>query len=174
MFVFSSSKTDNGLVLPNFLKSKNLGGFTLIELIIVIAIFFILSALVITPFILFNREQALTGSTLIVKTALAEARSKTISAESAKQYGVHLSEGEREVVIFEGTSYTEGATSNIEVALNSYVTISSVSFTGGGENVVFEKLTGGTGQPGEIVLTEEIDGEYKYATVTVFSTGVIE
>lgn len=156
------------------IKNRTNYGFTLIEILVVIAIFFIFLALLITPFILLNREQALTGSMLIVKSALSEARSKTISSEHDTRYGVHFEEGESVIVLFRGSSYSSGDPDNVDVPLHSYISIDSVDLAGSASSVLFDRLTGATSQAGEIVLVEGTGDDAKYKTITIFSTGVVE
>lgn len=144
-------------------------GFTLIEILIVLAIFAILSVFLIAPFVLLNKSQALSGSTLIVKSALSEARSRTISSENGDRYGVYFPVGEDEIVIFKGSNYSEGNGDNITIKLHRYVNIHDVNLSGGTE-VVFDRISGATSQPGQIVLVED----NSYATTTVFSTGIVE
>ncbi len=155
-------------------KKHTDNGFTLIEILVVISIFFIFLALLITPFILLNREQALTGSTLIVKSALSEARSKTISSENDTRYGVHFEEGENVIVLFRGPSYSSGDPDNVNVPLHAYIRIDSVDLAGSASSVLFNRLSGATAQAGEIILVEGTGDDAKYKTITIFSTGVVE
>ncbi|MCI5108290.1 MAG: type II secretion system GspH family protein [Candidatus Pacebacteria bacterium] len=138
-------------------------GFTLVEIVIVIAIFLILTALLITPFVLLNKEQSLTGSALIIKATLSEAGSRTISSDGEKQYGITFTEGEDSIILFSSTG------SETEVSLNSYVTISDVSLTSGGD-VTFDRLTGEIDNPGTITIT---NGEAT-KVITIYATGVVE
>jgi len=156
------------------MQSNMKKGFTLIEMLTVVAIFFILSALVVTPFVLLEREKALSGSALILKTALSEARSKTVAAQGGGRFGVHAVSGEKVLTLFQGDSYNEGDSDNVSISLNSYVEISSVDLDGASPFVLFEKISGETNQSGEIVLVGNQFGDLRYATVTIFSSGVVE
>ena len=149
-------------------------GFTLIEILVALAIFIILAIFLVLPFMNLNRRQALTGSTLIVKSALSEARSKTVASEGDKQYGIHFPASGHEIVVFQGNNYSDGDSQNVSIDLHSVITIDSVNLSGGGNDVVFDRISGATSDSGEIVLMEDNNGAFNYATVTVFGTGVVE
>ena len=155
-------------------KPQLVSGFTLIEILVAIAIFLILGAIFIGVFVSLNREQALFGGVTTVKAVLSEARSKTLSSEGSLQYGVHFDDTSGVLTLFEGGSYDSGAPTNMDFPLHSFVDITDVSLSGGGDDIIFKKLTGETDQDGEVVLLVSDGSEFRYATVTIYATGVVE
>lgn len=124
----------------------------------------------LTSFYSLNRSEALKQDRLTIVTALRQARSLTLAAKDDSQHGIHFDTSR--LVLFKGTLYSDSDPSNVPYVLNSLVTISNVSLTGGGNDVLFQKLSGATAQPGTITLSLK-DGS-KSSIVSVFSTGIIE
>lgn len=133
------------------LKTKNGRGFTLVEIIIIVAIIVILSALTFQSFSNLSEREALDKEALHVLSLLHEARSLTLSSKNATQYGVHL-ENSR-AILFPGSSYSAGNPANKIVDLKESVTISTITLTGGGSDVIFNRLTGATGESGTTTLS---------------------
>lgn len=153
-----------------FLERLN-KGFSLLELLITILILGIILTIVMTSLSGTNSNQALLKSTTEVLSVLDEARSMTLSAIDNSQYGVHI-EADR-VVRFKGSSYSAVSIDNRETLLNPLVGIRNITLTGGGVNVIFNRLTGTTAQPGtlEVYLKASTTN---YKKISVQSTGVIE
>lgn len=137
-------------------------GFTIAEVIIVVAVFSILLVLLITPFSILNRDQALSGSTLIIKATLSEAGSRTLSSDGGVSYGVRFIEDSNDIILFS----SEGENS---ISLNNNITIDSVSLVSGDE-VTFDRLTGEVENPGTITISNGTDSK----TITIYATGVVE
>lgn len=152
------------------LNKKNNKGVTVAELLIAIAILGILSGIVINSLVSFRKNQALQKDTELVVELLNQARNQTISTKNLSQYGVHFTS--TTVTIFTGPTYSNGATGNQVFTLNSTDTILSITLTGGGSDVIFNRLTGETSQNGTIVVSSPGITETK--TVTIYKTGVIE
>ena len=144
-------------------------GITLIELLIGIAILGIIGAVAITSLSSLRGAQALKNSTASTVSVFHEARARTLASESASSYGVHI--GTTELVLFQGAAYVAGNTGNKRVSLDDGVTISSISLAGGGTDVVFNRLTGGTNQNGTFVIVGTTPTAQK--TITISKTGLI-
>jgi len=145
--------------------------FTIIETLVIIAIIGVLLIIVLFTFANKGADKQLDADTLNVKTLLEEARSLTTSAKDASSYGVHFET--RKIVLFTGATYTAGLSTNKESLLSSTVEISNISLVGGGSNVVFNRLTGGTNQSGTVTL-RLVANTSKTRTVTVNAVGVVE
>ena len=145
-------------------------GFTILEIIISLSIFLILVIIVVSSFSSFRNNQELTNAAQETTNLLNLARSKTLSSESSSQYGVHF-ESSR-IVIFRGTSFSESSPNNNIVTLSSLIEISAINLNGGGNNLVFQRLTGKTGNYGTITLRIKSDiGKTKI--IEIKNTGIV-
>ncbi len=150
------------------MKKNNFNkGINLIEVLIVVAIIGILLVVVIPKFSSFRTLQSLQNSTADVFSAINKARTNTISSLDSKEYGVHFANNQ--VIIFEGTTYSALAGSNIITTISSPASISTISLTGGATDVYFSRIYGAPNVNGTIVLSA--DSYTK--TITISPTGHI-
>jgi len=145
-------------------------GFTIIEVLIVLAIMAILGTFVAVSYSRFNSMQALDKTSALVSSVLNQARTLTLSSKDNTQYGVHLASGE--ITLFAGDTYSPSAGSNSVFTLNPQVSLIA-DISGGGSEVVFERLTGKTDQDGTITLSL-VSGASSAKTITIFETGIIQ
>jgi prepilin-type N-terminal cleavage/methylation domain-containing protein len=145
-------------------------GFTLIELVIVLAIIAILSAIVVTGFSSFRNAQAFDRDVEMIVSFLNEARTQTLSSKNASAYGVHFAS--TAATLFTAPTYTSGAEGNKEYVFLGHDTMLTLSLTGGANEIVFERLTGETDQNGTIVVSSAASGRTK--TITIHETGLVE
>ncbi len=155
----------NTLISKNYYK-----GVTLIELLIVISAMGILTTILVSSFSLFNKNQALSKDTELIIETLEQARSQTLSSQNGSQYGVHFDTSK--ITLFTGNAYTVGVSTNQEASLATFNNIVSVSLSGGGNDVVFNRLSGETNQNGTIVVGSPTSSQTK--TITIYKTGIIE
>lgn len=151
-------------------RSTKRSGFSTIEVLVVIVILAIVAAMVIAGFNTLNRRQALDKDVLLVLAVLNEARSLTLSSKGDTQYGVHLDE--YSITLFRGSSYNSSASTNVVSDLSGYGHISAHSL-GGGDDILFERLTGDTDDDGTITLSLRSDGSTT-RVITVRATGIID
>ena len=113
-------------------------GFTLPEVIVAIAFFGLLVGLVTIS--LFNaRGQTAQGATVDVLIAdLKEQQIKAMSGSGDLDYGIYLEAGK--YTLFDGNTYTPGASSNFEIALDPSIAISNILFPN--SIIVFQKGSG--------------------------------
>ncbi len=145
-------------------------GFTIFELLIVISIIAILSAIIITTLSDFRHNQAVDKDAQTIVAYLDDAKSKTLASKDASQYGVYFSSST--ITVFKGSSYSASDPENRVYDLNPTVRVNSISLTGGGSSVVFDRLTGGTAQNGTLVLSSRRATTTR--TVTIYKTGSVE
>jgi|SRR3989344_5663858 len=145
-------------------------GFTILEMLAVITILAILGAILVGSLSVFNKSQALSLDVEQVMSVIEQARNQTLTSKGGSQYGVHF-EATR-FILFAGSTYSAQDPNNQIFMLNPLNTVQSVTFTGGGTNVIFTRLTGDTLQNGSIVLSSASLGKTK--TVTIHKTGLIE
>ena len=148
--------------MKNFQK-----GINLIEVLIVIAIISVLVVVIIPKLNIFRTLQSLQNSTTDVFSVINTARTNTMSSLDSKQYGVHFANNQ--VIIFEGTTYSAGAGSNVITNISAPSSISTISLTGGVTDVYFSRIYGAPNVNGTIILSA--DSYTK--TITISPTGHI-
>lgn len=146
-------------------------GLTLIEIVVVIAVIIILFFIIFSAFTGFNRNYALDTAAGIVAEVLSEARSLTLASKGDTNYGVHFESSQ--VVLFTGDTYSAMDPSNREEVLSSLVTISDISLSGGGSDVVFLRLTGNADKSGTVTVSLASDPSMA-RIITIPKTGIVE
>ena len=144
-------------------------GFSLIEIVIAMAIGAVLVAAIVVSFSSFRNSKIVDVSADQVLAVINEARVKTVSSEDYSRFGVHFETSR--VVLFKGDVFTEPNSSNTETPVSPLVEISNISLNGGGANLVFQKLTGKTGNYGSLRVRLKSDNN-KYKTISVKSAGI--
>lgn len=152
-----------------FQKNKN-KGFTLFEVLIVIAIMLLLTTLSITGLHSFSSRSNHTSAAHTILGALEEAQARTLACDGDTAYGVHFEP--TQVVIFQGTSYTAGAPENDIRQLPARTTISNLSI-GGGNDVFFTRLNGSTSSTGTVTVALIADTNIN-RVITIYESGLSE
>ena len=145
-------------------------GLTMVELLVVLAIVIILSSIVFQVFRTLASSKSLEGETSRVAAEIGRARSLTLASKYAAQFGVHFATSS--VTLFQGSSYSASSASNTVTVLSPVVQVASSSFAGGGSDVIFQRLTGGTTQSGTILISLKNGTTSK--TITIYKTGAYE
>lgn len=149
--------------------TKKQKGFSLIEIIVIIAIGAVLTATIVFSFSSFRNSKIVDVSADQILSVINEARVKTVSSEDYSRFGIHFEAGR--VLFFKGDVFTEPNSSNIQTTLSPLVEISNISLSGGGADIVFQKLTGKTSNYGSLRIRLKSDNN-KYKTISVKSTGI--
>jgi len=145
-------------------------GITLIEILAVVAIVLLLSAMSLAAFSAFRAGKIMDVAVEVTMTAFSRAHFDTISSKGDQQYGMHLDSDK--ATYFVGPTYSGGASTNIVYALNPVLEIANVTLAGGGNDVLFNRLTGGTGQSGTFEI--RLKGSTSIRTlVRVNGTGAV-
>ncbi|PJE73422.1 MAG: hypothetical protein COV02_02820 [Candidatus Terrybacteria bacterium CG10_big_fil_rev_8_21_14_0_10_41_10] len=153
-------------------KSQRSGnGFSLMEVIVVIAIVGVITTFAGVSFSAFRNAKLLDSTAQDILSLINTARVKSISSENASRYGVHF-EADR-AVLFAGNSFVEPSASNMELNLSPSVEISEVSLFGEGADVVFERITGETGNYGSVTVRISSDAS-KTKIIEIRSAGSVE
>ncbi|OGZ06627.1 MAG: hypothetical protein A3C93_00015 [Candidatus Lloydbacteria bacterium RIFCSPHIGHO2_02_FULL_54_17] len=153
-----------------FLTQKGERGITLLEILVVTAIVLLLSSMALAAFGTFRARKTMDVTVEVVMTSFGRARLDTISSKDDQQYGVHLESDK--AVYFIGPTYSSGAPTNIVYAVDPVLEIANVTLTGGGSEVLFNRLTGGTGQSGTFEI--RLKGNTSIRTlITVNGTGAV-
>ena len=153
------------------LSKKQSQGFSLIEMLVVLATTIIVATIVVDSFSKTTGPKALDRNIRVALSLIEQARNATLSAKNSSVYGVHFET--TKAVMFTGSSYSDSAPSNIVEPMGSVVQISAISLSGGGSNVIFNRLTGETGQSGTVKLSL-IASSTQSKTITIFATGLAE
>ena len=142
-----------------FYKNK---GFTILEMLMAIAIGAIVVTIITLSFGKLNSEQALDKSAMTVVSVLDEARSLTLASLNATRYGVRLEDSQ--VIILPTYATT---------TINALVGIRNINLNGGGDTVYFERLSGATLQSGtfEVYLK---NSSTTFRTISINTNGLAE
>ncbi len=156
-------------ILNKGLISAKNGGFTLIELLVATAIILIITVVTLFSLSTLNKQVSLDSASQNILSTLRLARSQTLASKSQTSYGVHFET--TKYVFFNGTSYTDGAAGNKEHLLGDSE-ISTISLNGGGSEVIFARVRGGTTQYGSVVM-RLIGDSSKTKTINIASSGQV-
>lgn len=143
----------------------------MIELLISITIVGVLSLIGLWYFTRATDTEALKKDAQGIVAIINEARSLSLASKNALQYGVHLEEFQ--VVLFEGNSYASSSLSNKYQPFNRRVHKFSHSLNGGGDDIVFSRLTGETNNFGTIKISL-INNSLSSTTVSINNNGVVQ
>ncbi len=151
----------------NFSAQKT--GFTAIEVIISFAVVLTIFSIALEPLKNFRDNQVLSSDAENILTLLKEARSQTVFSKNSSQYGVHFESGR--AVLFPGTVFVEPNAGNKELLLDRNLSISNWALNGGGQDVVFERITGKTNQYGNVTASLK-NNPSKVKIISIDETGV--
>ncbi len=130
------------------MNKKNIKGFSLIEIVIAMAIMVILISIAILIGRSFNNTENLENAGKIIEEKVKLAKARSLGALNDTNYGVHF-ENNR-IIIFAGSAYADGTPTNQVFNLPDNIDINAVSLAGGGQDMVFGRLTGTTANYGSI------------------------
>lgn len=153
-----------------YLKQNSKKGFTLMELLVVMAIGIALFAISINVFSNLRNKESLDSVSALVVEVLRQAKHATIESKNSNQYGVYFNTSN--IVLYIGPTYIPGSPTNEVYNFSSDVRLYSISINGGGNAVLFDRITGDTINNGTIVLRSETSSTTK--SITIYKTGLIE
>ncbi len=150
-------------------SSRAQAGFSLLEILLVIAILAIIAMFVFTSMISYARFEQLRASTTELETLINETRQRTLSAESTGRYGLYFATSS--VVFFEGDGYTGNNPTN---ATTTFVGLTlSTNFPGTTtKQIIFTRLTGTPSATGTITLTQSVTNST--TSLTIVPSGLVE
>lgn len=119
--------------------------FTLVEVMVTIAIIAIIGTVSVTSFVSFSKRETLDATAAALAGGLRDARTQTLASVGGNQYGIALATDK--FTFFQGSMYDSQAETNKVFDFNSAVRASSTISV-----VVFERLTGNSTASGTIDL----------------------
>lgn len=161
-------------------------GFSLIELLIVMAIVAIFASGAVIWLIGYQRQAELDSAAKNIINTLRDAQARSTSGKDFKPWGVYFDAAGNKYVLFrnEGGGYggTGGqvVTAKEENYLSSFVKIGAITLTGGGNEIIFNKSLGDTGQYGSAngnntaVRIEQNGASSNYKNIIITPLGKIE
>ena len=150
---------------------QNSNGFTLIEILITIAIFAIILSIVIVATRSFSDTVNLDNAGKIIGTNIKLAKMRSVGALNDTNYGVRF-EGDK-ITVFAGDTFDVSDPTNKVVNLSDGVKISGISLAGGGVDLVFNRLTGTTNNAGTIEI-ELVNNSSEKKQIVINEEGQID
>lgn len=147
-------------------------GISLIEILIIVSIIAIISAIVVPNLSKFRNQQVLQNTTEDIVSLLNEARNSTISSKNSNTYGVHFQSDK--AILFTGTSFSISP-SNKQIDIDSSVIIpvtGGINLNGGGDDVVFTRISGDTTNNGTIII-QLVNDVTQQKVINISKIGVI-
>jgi type II secretory pathway pseudopilin PulG len=151
---------------------SNKKGISVIEILIVISIIAILSALIIPRLSDFKKEQLIKNTVEDVSSLLNKAKLDSNSSLDSSNYSIYFETDK--ITYFKGTSFNINDLSNQSIVFSDGIKIKEsggIDLNGGGNILTFPRLTGEVIGYGTIVL-ELIDGS-KQKTININKLGSI-
>lgn len=149
-------------------------GFTLTELIVVIALVVLLGGLALPAIRVAQKNSELEDAAQLLQSALRLAQSRTLGSEAASQYGVFFDTAASpdRYILFRGSSYaTRDVAADEAYTLSQNLEISEITMPG--NEAVFSRVTGTVFGPGSVTL-RSLSHPDKQEAVYVSSSGTIQ
>jgi Tfp pilus assembly protein FimT len=153
------------------MKIKTNKGSSFTEILVIIAISVLIVGGVTASFSVFNKSQNIKGAVSEISSELDEARALTLASYDNTVYGVHIESDK--VTLFKGDTYSSVSADNEVTELSPRVSISGISLSGGGDDVIFQRLTGKTDQYGTLTVSL-ISDITETKVITIQESGIIE
>jgi type IV fimbrial biogenesis protein FimT len=144
-------------------------GFTVIELLISIAVIGIITVIVVPQFTKIRENQVLKAAGEDVLSSLNKARSQTLASLDSSEYGVRFEANQ--VIIFKGTTYSAVSPDNVVVSVTSPASITNVTLggvSGTTGNLYFNRIYGAPSTSGTITISTSSFTK----TITISASGV--
>lgn len=153
---------------------NNYAGFTLIEIIVSIAILSVLLTIGVSGFVIFKKTSDLDNGAQEFVSSLRSAQNKTLLSNNYSQYGIYLDSSvfPNRYILFQGDSYALRTPSADKIyLLNNSLEFNDISL-GGGSEIVFEKLTGASQENGSISIRLKAEPSLS-KTIYISSSGAV-
>lgn len=141
-------------------------GITVIELLVVIAVLGVIFSIIIPQFSKTRENQVLKSGVQDILSSINKARSQTFSSLNSSEYGVHFQADK--VIIFKGKVFSAVAEDNETINIIPPATISTITLTGGGADIYFNRLSGVPSTTGTVTISTTSYSKI----ITISATGV--
>lgn len=145
------------------------GGFTLIELLVSVVIIIVVGVFIVSGFERFFTDRSIDGTVAQIHAMLNKARHQTLTAKNGSAYGVRFNT--QAVYLYQG-AFSSSSPVDI-ISINGVAKISSISLTGGTNDIRFTKLTGEANATGTVVVSLS-DNASTTRTITVYQSGLVD
>lgn len=150
-------------------SKKSSSGFTLIEILIAVAILALAVSLVLPNFNFFQRQSSLDMTAQEIIGALRLAQNKTLASEGADSFGLYFETDK--FTLFKGLTFYPTSPENDTHKLPPALRLSEVNLSGGGV-IVFDRLTGATANSGSLKISL-VDDSSKNKIIFIDSSGTV-
>lgn len=140
-------------------------GITAIELLVVLSVLGIIFSIVLPQFSKIRENQVLKSGVADILSFVDKARFQTLSSLNSSEYGVHFQSDK--VVLFKGKVFSDVAVDNETINIVLPATISTITLTGGGVDLYFNRLNGMPSVTGLIIVSSS----NFIKTITISATG---
>ena len=144
-------------------------GFTLIELILSIAIIAILAGISVPNFNKFKTSQIHNSEVSNALSLLNEARTRATTGDSARAYSVSITNGTQTFLLFRVTTDPGDTAYSEIVTMDSHVTLAN-TITGG--TITFARFTGNTTNTGTITITTTSGSYSRSSVIRIYPNGL--
>ena len=141
------------------------------EFLIAVSIVVLLSLFTLGSFYSGSKIKLLEKETEEVVSVLEKARAQAVSSKNSLSYGVWLESGR--AVLFSGDVYNPADSKNEEKIISAPAAISAWTLNGGGNSILFKKLSGKTDNYGTIAI-QVPGGNPLLKTIKIEATGLVE
>ena len=143
-------------------------GYTVIELLVIVALNILVAGFIFTGFVNYSNEQRFNTTVSEIKSHFKETRQKTTAAETNSQFGIYFATSS--LIVFEGPSYSN---TKLENVIYRYPDFSiSPQLSASTSAVVFARLTGKPSATGTIMISNSRSGSVRNLVIT--NSGLIE
>lgn len=149
----------------------NKKAFTILEMLLVVAILAITASAAIFSLTNFIQATQLDNKRDEVIQVLRKAQSNATMRVKDSQWGVYFDVKNQEFTFFKGSSYGVDTTYDQTYTFPGNVLLQNISLNGGGDEVIFKKVTGETDHYGSLEIVDATPAKY---TITINSLGQIE
>jgi len=151
----------NSFTHQNFSK-KNLGGFTLLEILISISLILILTLFTVSVGLNFYKSQQLENQAQTILQTLRRAQLKAMAVEMDSSFGVYLTNDS--YILFKGSSYAN----NRDPQYDEVFDLPEIINVSGLSEITFSKFEGKPNITGNIILNN--NGESRTININKFGT----
>lgn len=140
-------------------------------MIIVVSITAILASMAFVSFGRIINYNSIESQAQSVRSHIERARIFTLASKNNSSFGVIFSTST--VRVFQGTTFVSASSSDQVYEVDNNQSIINISFSGGGNTIFFNKITGEPNKTGTVTVTSKSNTNDR-RTVVIYQTGVVD